>query len=135
MSFDFKYYSLPAGERDELLSRLRERLRGVEDILFAYVHGSFLEGAAFRDLDLALWIRDPGEAFKYTVDFSARLSVEFRFPIDVQVLNEAPLPFKYRVFRSGRLLFSRDEGLRLGLMDETYRMYWDLKQLKERSRL
>ena len=45
------------------------------------------------------------------------------------MLNEAPLPFRYRVFTGGVLLFSRDEGLRAGVVDETVRNYLDWKRV------
>ena len=37
-------------------------------------------------------------------------------------------PFKYHVFTHGKLLFSRDDRLRLRLIDETLRQYLDWKQ-------
>lgn len=127
----FRYRQLSAERKLKLLERLRGRLEGVSAVVFAYVHGSFADRDSFRDLDVAIWIRDPGEAFYYTVDFSAKLEVEMGVPVDVQVLNEAPLPFKRHVFTRGRLLFSGDESLRLRLVDEAVRQYADLKQLTE----
>lgn len=76
----------------KLLERLRRRLEGVSAVVFAYLHGSFVDRDSFRGLDVAIWIRGPGESFYYTVDFSAKLVVEMGVPVDVQVLNEAPLP-------------------------------------------
>lgn len=57
LKLEFKYYILTAEKRDELFHKLKRRLAGVEEILFAYVHGGFLEGE-FRDVDVAVWIRD-----------------------------------------------------------------------------
>jgi len=128
---EFKYYELPAGERSRLISLLRERLRCVDDILFAYIHGSFVEGGPFRDVDVAVWIKSKDNAFYYTVDFSAKLQVEAGVPIDIHVLNEAPLPFKHHVFTRGKLLYSKNERLRLRVVDQTVRMYMDLKKLTE----
>jgi len=127
----FRYRRLSAEQKLRLLERLTERLEGVRELLFAYVHGSFMERDSVRDLDVAIWIGDPDRAFYYTVDFSAELEVEMRFPLDVQVLNQAPLPFRHYVFTRGRLLFSRDENLRVRLVDEVTRQYLDLKQLVE----
>jgi hypothetical protein len=127
----FKYRRLSAEQKLKLLERLRERFEGVSGVVFAYVYGSFVERDSFRDLDVAVWIRSVGDAFYYTVDFSAKLEVEMGVPIDVQVLNEAPLPFKHYVFTRGRLLFSKDENAcMLRLVDEVVRQYIDLKQLK-----
>ena len=128
---EFRYLKLQAEERHELLEGLRRRLEGVGEILFAYVHGSFIERNLVRDLDLAVWIKDPSQAFHYAVDFSAGLEVEMGVPVDIQVLNEAPLPFRYNVFTSGSLLFSKDEALRVRLVDEAVRQYLDLKRLTE----
>jgi hypothetical protein len=50
-------------------------------------------------------------------------------PIDIQVLNEAPLPFKFHVFTNGKLLYSRNENLRIEKADQSLRNYLDLKQL------
>ena len=130
---EFKYYELPAEERISIINLLRERLRCVDDILFAYVHGSFIEGKIFRDVDVAVWIESEEKAFYYTVDFSAKLEVEVSIPIDVHVLNEAPLPFKYHVLMQGKLLFSKDEKLRFRVIDETVRKYIDLKKLMEKQ--
>jgi len=48
---------------------LRERLEGLDEVLFAYVYGGFVERDFFRDLDVAIWLREPDKAFYYTVDF------------------------------------------------------------------
>jgi len=126
---EFKYRKLSDEQKLKLLERLKERLEGASEVVFAYVYGSFVERDSFRDLDAAIWIRNLGKAFYYTVDFSAKLEVEMGVPVDVQVLNEAPLPSKHRVFTRGRLLLSRDENLRLRLVDEVIRQYIDLKHL------
>ncbi len=127
---EFKHRRLSAEQKLKLLERLRKRIKEVNGVVFAYVHGSFVERDSFRDLDVAVWIRIPSKAFYYTVDFSAKLEVEIGVPVDVQALNEAPLPFKHYVFTRGRLLFSKDNNLRLRLIDEVVRQYTDLKQLK-----
>lgn len=128
---EFRRLDLPEEDRLGLLRRLKGKLEKEGGILFAYVYGSFLEGRPFKDLDVAIWIEDSSKAFYYTVDFSARLEVELKVPVDVQVLNEAPLPFKHHIFTRGRLLFSREERLRMRLADEAIRQYLDLKRLRE----
>ena len=57
------------------------------------------------------------------------LEAEVRLPVDVQVLNEAPLSFKYRVVTEGRLLLSRDERLRKELVNTITREYLDFQCL------
>lgn len=131
---EFKYYRLSAEERRKLLEELKKELESVEGIVFAYVHGSFVEAEAFRDVDVALWVEDPGKAFSYEVDLSARLEARFKTPIDLHVLNKAPLPFKHSVFTRGQLLFSKDEEERASVVDEVLRQYADVRMLNELAR-
>jgi predicted nucleotidyltransferase len=131
IDLEFRYYKLSAEEKARLLDFLRKRLEGIDDIIFAYMDGGFLERSFFRDVDVAVWMSDVEKAFYYTVDFSAKLEVEAGFPVDLHVLNEAPLPFKNHVFTTGMLLFSKDEELRHRIVDQTIKEYIDLK-LKEK---
>ncbi|MGQ9624990.1 MAG: type VII toxin-antitoxin system MntA family adenylyltransferase antitoxin [Candidatus Bathycorpusculaceae bacterium] len=110
-----------------LLERLASRLKADPEILFAYVYGSFIKREFFRDLDVAVWLKNPSKAFSYVVDFSARLEIELGVPVDVQVLNEAPLSFKFHVFTEGKILFSGDEVFGAKLVDEVIRNYLDFK--------
>ena len=132
-NLEFKYYRVKDEERNKLLERLRQELLKQEDILFAYVHGSFIEVESFKDLDVAVWVNDPERSFEYSVNLSVKLELKLRVPIDVHVLNEAPLPFKHHVFTRGVLLFSRDEELRAKVADLTLREYIDLLELRRRS--
>ena len=132
-NLEFKYYRVKDEERNKLLERLRQEFLKQEDILFAYVHGSFIEVESFKDLDVAVWVNDPERSFEYSVNLSVKLELKLRVPIDVHVLNEAPLPFKHYVFTRGVLLFSRDEELRAKVVDLTLREYIDLLELRRRS--
>jgi len=127
----FKYHELRKKEKEFILERLKEKLHSEEEIVFAYVHGGFLERSFFRDIDVAIWIKSIEKAFYYTVDYSAKLELEIGFPVDIHVLNEAPLSFKYHVFTRGKLLFSRDEYLRALVIDATIREYLDFKLLEK----
>jgi len=121
------YYELPAEERERVLRAIAERLAGDSNVVFAYAHGGFVRRRFFRDVDVAVWLRDPGDPLRYVVDLSAELEVEVGLPVDLQVLNEAPLPFKYRVVTEGKLLFSRDERLRKELVNAIVREYLDFQ--------
>lgn len=124
-----KHYTLTAEQKREITKALKKKLERIDDITFAYIHGSFLERRTFRDIDVAIWIKKKEKAFKYTVDLSAKLEIKTGIPIDIQVLNEAPLPFKHHVLTKGKPLFSKDDHLRHELTDVTIRQYIDFKQL------
>jgi predicted nucleotidyltransferase len=130
----FKYRKLTGEEKERLLNGLRKELDAVDGIVFAYVHGGFIEMKVFRDVDVAVWIKDPEDAFSYEVDLSAKLEANLKTPIDLHVLNQAPLSFKHHAFTRGKLLFSKDEETRIGMVDETVRQYADIKKLTECAR-
>lgn len=124
----FRYIRLSDVQKRRILEKLKKELERLDKIVFVYVHGGFVERNIFRDLDLALWIEDLSGILKYEIDFSVKLSTKIGIPVDVQILNEAPLPFKYRVFTKGELILSRNEGLRTKIVDLTCRQYLDLKE-------
>jgi predicted nucleotidyltransferase len=115
---------VPVEQRDRLIQQLSDLLRNRPEILFALVHGSFLAGGLFRDVDLALYL-EPGaiqrEAFRdYELEHGVRWSADLGLPVDVRLLNDAPVSFRYHALR-GVVLFVQDEEL----LDEFRARTWD----------
>ena len=113
--------------KDALTKLIKEALLARDEILFAYIHGSFLSLPDFRDIDIALYVNPAEVTSKQAFDYSFRLSVDLSHlasqDIDVQIMNYAPLGFRHSVFKNGRLLFSRDETLRVDLLEGTVLEY------------
>ncbi len=130
---EFRYRRLDLAERKGVLGELKRALEEEEDIVFAYVHGGFVSREVFRDIDIAIWLINPNKAFEYSVNFPVALESKLHLPlpVDIQVINEAPLPFQYKVLTEGRLLFSKDEGLRWRIIDKVTLLYLDLMILVE----
>ena len=115
---------LPAGDRPAVVEALRKHLESRSEILCAYLHGSFLEGGPYRDIDVAVWI-DPARgdadgATQYALDLSAELSLALGQPVEVQVLNRAPLTFRYHALKGRPVLVRDGEWL-----DELRARTWD----------
>jgi predicted nucleotidyltransferase len=128
-----KYWTLDEEEKQKVLEKIKMVLEKDDEIVFAIVHGSFIERDSFRDIDIAIWIKNPEKALQYTISLPNKIEAETKFPIDIQVLNEAPLPFKHHFLTEGKTLFSKDEKLRTELANETIRQYFDLKLLTKYS--
>lgn len=109
MLWDRRVYSLDEGERIKALDAIKSLIYKRDEILFAYVHGSFLEGR-FRDLDLAVYL-DRENGISYSLELESAIEETLDYPVDLRVLNNAPLAFKFRVMEKGLLLFSRDDML------------------------
>ena len=117
-------------ERERIRRTLVTVLESVPDVEFAWLHGSFLAADKFRDIDIGVHLSATAEVrVQRGLELAVRLDQEIGFPIDVRVLNDAPVTFLFHVFREGRLLLSRnDEGL-ADLMERTVREYLDAAPL------
>lgn len=124
-----KTFDLSPEERSSILAGVSRELSAHAEILFAYAYGSFLDESPFRDLDLAVYV-DREQActppFHYEDALATALTrqLELSFPVDMRVLNETPVSFRYRVIR-GRLLFERDPDARIDLVVHTLARYFD----------
>lgn len=112
-------------------------------VVFAYVYGSFLEDRPFHDIDVAVYLdpADEREMSLFALDLASNLEESLTrtldeaavyLPVDVRVLNGAPLGFCYHVFR-GKLLFSRDDTMRTQWVERAVSRYLDLKPLRQRA--
>jgi uncharacterized protein len=98
--------------REQLVQEIDSFLRAREEVVFAYLHGSFITKEAFRDVELALYVTATSvlnmNLRRYEVDAGVDFTAHIQVPIDVRILNDAPLAFRYHVLK-GRLLFTRDD--------------------------
>lgn len=116
-----------------MLEGVAAHLARHDEILFAYAYGSFLEDQRFRDLDAAVWVqwqKLPGITSNYEDTLANELArqLELSFPLDLRIMNEAPVSFQYRVFE-GRLLLDRLPAYRIEVISRTVARYLDMKPL------
>ena len=121
-------------EREQIIRTISGLLAGEPDLEFAWLYGSFLAADRFRDIDVGVYLNaTPDESFRRGLDLAGRLDEETTFPIDVRVLNDAPVTFLFHVFREGRLLISRNEEVMADVMEKTVREYLDKAPLLRRA--
>lgn len=123
-----KVFHLSQAERQLFERRLAELLRHRDEIVFAYLYGSFAENLPFHDIDLGIYTLGikQGESTSYSLALSQGLSKEVQVPVDVRVLNFAPVSFVYHAIR-GHLIFDRNEELRAHIVGQAVQKYLDLK--------
>ena len=111
-------------DHEQIVGDLRRELEARPEVGLAVLHGSFSKGGAYRDIDVAVWLAPERlsreERFRYALDLSVHLQRQLGNPIDVQVLNDAPLAFRYHALE-GRPLVVRDEEF----LDELRARTWD----------
>ncbi|KYH31614.1 type VII toxin-antitoxin system MntA family adenylyltransferase antitoxin [Neomoorella mulderi] len=121
---------------DTLLSlaeRLREALIKREEIKFAYLFGSYARGKAHKlsDVDVAIYLDEkripPSGPYGYRSDLLITMRQQLRQPLDLVILNEAPLVLRFRVIRDGKILFCRDSRARIRFHEKTLCAYLDFQ--------
>ena len=118
---------LDDADRSRIAAELQRRLEARPEIVFAYLHGSFESGGPYRDVDVAVWVdpaREPEHGTGYALDLALVLERGLDARVDVQVLYDAPLAFRYHAL-AGRLLFTRDEEFLDELRARTWDEYFD----------
>lgn len=119
---------IPQNRREEIIERLVGILQPHREILFSYVFGSFVEQIPFRDIDVAVYYApdqyDNLNVLGYEQTLAQELMEKINLPVDVRVINHAPLGFLYSV-TCGRVLTSRDDEFRCDLVERIWIEYLD----------
>ncbi len=122
-------------QRRDIVKEITAVVSGQPEIVFAFLHGSFLDGSFFRDIDLGIFVKgiDPADFW----DYEARLCQQIEealnnlFLVELKVINKAPLSFCYHVIR-GQILFVRDEDSVVAFMARVARSYLDMAPIRHR---
>jgi len=105
------------------------------DVLVCYLYGSYARNQQtdLSDFDLAILLVQDSSALE-----RSRLSLELSHAIaetmngvdvDLRVLNDTPLEFRYNVIHDGIVIYSRDDEQRLEFESRTLMEYFDFKPM------
>jgi len=127
------YDKLQPDAKIAVLDTLRTLLKQKQEILFAYLHGSFAQDSRFRDIDLALYLKDmPSSPLEYELAMeTAFAKTEAGYPVDVRILNCAPLSYKYHVIKDGMPLIVNNDDERSDFVEATLSQYFDFAQFRK----
>jgi len=119
---------IPQNQREKIVERLSQILRPHDEIYFSYVFGSFVENIPFKDIDIAVYyapeLYDKLDVLKYEQTLADEISSDVKIPVDIRIINNAPLGFMYAV-TCGRVLTSRNEEFRCDLVERIWIEYLD----------
>ena len=123
-------------ESEVIESQLRQFLAanaGREGIAAAYLFGSVARGTAgpASDVDVGiLYSEEPPRTLKgLGFDLEWKLEKLLKLPVQVVVLNRAPVDLVIRVLRDGRLLVDRDRSKRVQFEVRARNEFWDLEPI------
>jgi predicted nucleotidyltransferase len=129
-----RLYTRDDAQRARVVDQLSAELGGESDIVFAYLYGSFVDSSRFHDVDVGVYFDpiEPDQAGARALALAERFSDRVGLPVDVRVLNNAPVPFLFHVF-CGQVLVSRDDERLENLIERTAQRYFDIAPVLRRS--
>ena len=118
-----------------MLDELRSVLEEEQDITYALLFGSGGRGRLrpASDVDVAVELRAGAPRDTATLGhLTARLESAAGRPVDLVLMDEAPAPLAYRIFRDGRLVLERDHAALVRRKAQAILQYLDFKPVEER---
>ena len=124
---------LEKNQKKNVLKDIISALTKHDEIVLAYVFGSFVQGDDFSDIDLGILIK---EKVVTPLDIELNLEIELEdivhYPVDGRILNHAPLSFCQNVIRHGRIILERDANLRADFTGNILKQYFDFAPFRRR---
>lgn len=133
----------PDPDLQQVLDRLRAALPAAlagHDVVAAYAYGSLVRRkmTPFSDIDVALVLGESPDSYeRLMVELSVQEALEQATglsPVDVRVINEAPLDARGRIIQDGTLLYERDRRSRVAFEVELRKRYFDFAPVAHRLR-
>lgn len=117
---------------------LSAKLGADVDIVAVYLFGSRAREthSAGSDVDLGVLYRSapPARLLGQPFELQAELSSELGKPVDLVVMNTAPVDLVHRILRDGRILLERDRSRRIAFEVKARNEYFDLLPVLRRYR-
>ncbi len=121
--------------REQLKPAIAELLASHPEIVFAYVFGSIVEAERFRDIDVAMYVREAelGEdVLGYTISLSLELERRTGYPVDVILMNTAPDHLIHAISK-GNVILNRDDDARVDFITRAWTRYFDIKEMRRQA--
>lgn len=113
---------------EEVKSAAEEIFSKREEVITAYVYGSFLNTNSYEDIDIGLLIEDD---FSADALYEARVSGEFERELkedfDVRILNNRPVRFLFSLLKNSQILYCKDDFKRTDFESKAMVKYLDIK--------
>ena len=119
-------------DRAEIFDILKEGMEKDENVLFAYVYGSYARDSIHfeSDIDVAVYLKtsDIKEYIKKEEELTIELVTKIhRDRIDLRILNVLPLLLQYNILKDGIPIFVRDNKERVDFETKVMNRFFELK--------
>lgn len=103
------------------------------NIIFAYIFGTFSsESTVYNDIDIGIYVSDTEKKsfFQAELEIERELEDSIHIPIDVRIINRAPLSFVYQIIKTGIVIVNKNSDLRADFEGLTCKKYFDFQHLR-----
>jgi predicted nucleotidyltransferase len=122
----------------QLEALLGAKLAADANVAAVYLFGSRARGTARdeSDIDLGLLLQSapPASLLAQPFELQAELSRELGAPVDIVVMNTAPVDLVHRILRDGRMVLEQDRSRRIAFEVKARNQYFDLLPILQRYR-
>lgn len=114
-------------EKQMIIEKISSRFRKRKNITFAYIFGSFVRDEKFSDIDIGVFVSKESsrESLNFEFDLEEEIQSFTHVPVDVRIINHAPLSFVYHVIKEGILIKDKDASKRADFEGMIFKKYLD----------
>lgn len=123
---------LSAEEKKILIEKISNILKAKEYIVFAYIFGSFASEDSYKDMDVGIFVSGAGDISPLRLELKMEDELEdiIHIPVDVRIINSAPLSFVYNILKNGIIIVDNNRSLRADFEGLIYKKYADFRYFR-----
>lgn len=126
-------------DKTKIRATIASTLVDCTEVIAVYLFGSVALGNAHQqsDIDIAILFADtllPSLRFQRALEIGAQLETSFTQPVDVIVLNDAPVFLRFQVLKTGIVLLDFDRTKRCLFHMRAMNRYYDTKPYLDQQR-
>ena len=127
-------HTLSRSEKEKIIQVISSRFfQQYDDIISVYIFGSFISERQFSDIDIGIiTAMDLSKPLDFELNLENRLEKLIKYPVDVRILNRAPISFSQNVFRTGRVIIDKNPNLRADFQGRILKQYFDFSPFRQR---
>jgi len=123
---------------EKIISAIKDKLSEKDEIIAAYIFGSFLHDKEYEDIDIGILLETSFKPdYLYEIYLTQILEEYFKnkfdkyFEFDIHVLNNQNLRFLFSILQNAILIISKNDKKRAKFESQVIIRYLDIKPLYE----
>lgn len=119
--------------KQDIIIKIATHLQQRPEVIFAYIFGSFAESKErFNDIDIGVFVKTTVLKDALLLEFSLDNGLEkiIGLPVDVRIINHAPVYFSYQVIRPRMIIMDKEPNIRADFESKVFKAYFDLVRFR-----